>query len=60
MLSIEKICRLELEEGTGMPGRDNPHHPGSSQASQGKQERHTGKVQLQLVLTSETRCMGSN
>lgn len=28
------------------------------QSSQGKQERHTGKVQQQLVLASKTRCMG--
>lgn len=54
MLNIEKICRLELGEGTGMTGRDIPRHPRSPQCSQGKQERHTGKVQQQLVLASTT------
>ena len=60
VLSIEKICRLEMGEGTGMTGRDKPRHPRSPQSSQGKQERDTGKVQQQLVLTSKARCMGGN
>lgn len=43
-----------------MTGRDKPRHPRSPQSSQGKQERHTGKVQQQLVLASKARCMGGN
>ena len=39
-MSIEKLCRLEMGEGTGMTGRDKPRHP-KSPPVQSREARET-------------------